>query len=404
MIGSKLSGITAAVAAVQLAAACSSSGGTSSPQKSGSTSDGTTPTATATGDANLAAALAAAKANVEAHTKFPTTIPSTYTALPSAPPKKDANGKPYLVVFLQCEQNQCASQGNGIEAAAKAIGWQFKRLNFQQANPATLVTALKAALQFNAAGDHLVGAFFSGPSQQAYQSVLSDYAKAGAFVSAAYADKAPSGPGTLPSFGYADDQLRLGTVLADAQISHANGAPSKSILVTVSQYPVFAATVQGYKDELAKVCPKCTTVVADATLQQLGSNGLNQVVVSTAQRNKDAKYIVSVNGSFVAQLPQSLQSAGLGGKFQIISGQGISLDQQNVLNGTALYTTSSPHTYGGWQDVDIAVRTVMQLPVPDADHTVSSYLLTTDNIGKPSDSFDVPVGYPEQFKKLWKVG
>jgi ribose transport system substrate-binding protein len=398
----KIAGIAGVTAAALLLVACSSSGGVSS--GSGGDSPGSTGSSTRSQNADVTAALAAAKANVEAHTQLPTTMPSSYTPLPSAPPTKDANGKPYLVVFLQCEQNQCANQGNGIEAAAKAIGWQFKRLNFQQANPATLVSALKSALQFNNAGNHLVGAFFSGPQQQLYQSVLNDYAKAGAFVSVSYADKAPSGPGTVPAFGYDDDQKYLGTLLADAQITHANGVPSKSILVTVSQYPVFAATVQGYKDELAKVCPSCQVELADATLQQLASNQLNQVVVSAAQRNKDAKYIVSVNGSFIAQLPQALKSAGLDGKFQIISGQGISLDQQNVLNGSQLYTSSSPHTYGGWQDVDIAVRTVMKLPIPDADHTDPTYLLTKDNIGTPRDSFDVPTDYSAQFKKLWLVG
>lgn len=401
----KLGGLLAAASAAVLMAACSSSGnaGTNDNNNTGA-AGGDTSVAASSPAANDSAALAAAKANFESHTNFPTTMPSSYTPLPSAPPTKDANGKPYTVAFLQCEQNQCGHQGDGEEAAAKALGWKFQRFNWQQANPATLVSALKSALQLNQSGDHLVGAFLSGATEQMYQSVLPDYAKAKAFVSVSYADKAPTQPGTVPARGYDDDQKKLGALLADAQITNANGEPSKSIIVTVSQYPVFAATVQGYKDEIAKVCPSCTTVTADATLQQLASNNLNQVVVSAAQRNKDAKYIVSVNGSFVAQLPQALQSAGMKDKFKIISGQGISLDQQNVLNGSALYTSSSPHTLGGWQDVDVAVRTVMNLPIPEADHEAQTYLLTKDNIKKPADTVDLPADYQEQFKQLWKVG
>jgi len=38
-------------------------------------------------------------------------------ALPSAPPK----GK--TVLFLQCEEAQCAQEGQGMQAAAATIGW-----------------------------------------------------------------------------------------------------------------------------------------------------------------------------------------------------------------------------------------------------------------------------------------
>jgi ribose transport system substrate-binding protein len=383
VITKKLTGVAAVAAAALLLAACSSSKASNSPGGASSA-----PSV----NADIAAALAAAKANVEANTKFPTTI-SVTEPLPTAPPKDKT------VVFLQCEQDQCHNQGDGIEAAAKAVGWNFKRLNFQAANPATLVSALQNALQYKP-----VGVFFSGAPQVVYSSMQDAYQKAGAFISESFDATPPSGPGVVPGHGFDKDAGNLGALLADAQVTNSNGAAAKSLLVSVPSYKVFVPLAAAYKAEIAKTCPGCHLDTLDATIPQLVSGQLTSAIVSAAKRIDGLKYIVSVNGAFVAQLPQALKAAGLDGKYQIISGQGRAADQQNVLNGTHLYTATSPHVYGGWLDMDVAIRTVMGLPIPQADHEVHSYLLTKDNIGTPRDSYDLPTNYADQFKKLWKVG
>jgi ribose transport system substrate-binding protein len=387
VITKKLIGVAAVTAAALLMAACSSSKADSSTGTG--TSGGTSSTPA---NADVAAALAAAKANVEANLKFPTTI-SVTDPLPTAPPKDKT------VVFLQCEQDQCHNQGDGIEAAAKAVGWNYKRLNFQAANPATLVSALQNALQYKP-----VGVFFSGVPQVAYASMQDAYQKAGAFISESFDAVPPSGPGIVPGHGFGKDAGNLGTLLADAQVTDSNGEPAKSLLVSVPTYKVFVPLADAYKAEIAKTCPSCHVDTLDATIPQLVGGQLTGAIVSAAKRIDGLKYIVSVNGSFAAQLPQALKAAGLDGKYKIISGQGRSGDQQNVLNGTHLYTASSPLIYGGWLDMDVAIRTVMGLPIPEADHAVHAYLLTKDTIGTPRESYDLPTDYAEQFKKLWKVG
>jgi ribose transport system substrate-binding protein len=373
----------ALASAVLVLAACSSTGsGSPGPPAAGNSSAGP----------SAAAATAAAKAAVQAATIFPTTIPVT-TPLPSKPPA----GK--TVVFLQCEQEQCGEEGAGVKAAATAIGWNVKVLNFQAANPATLVTALKTALQYQP-----VATFFSGVPQQAWQSVQQDYAKAGAFITDNFVSATPSGPGVEPGRGYASASTAIGTLLADEQIADSNGAPAKSLLVSVPSYPVFVPTAAAYQAEISKDCPSCSVTALNATLPQLLGGQLIPAIVSAVKRTPGLTYIVSVNGAFIAQLPQALSAAGLGGKYKIISGKGVSLDQQNVLNGTALATVNSPLVMGGWQDVDMAIRTVMHLPIPAGDHIVPMVLLTKADIGTPQSSYDVPADYAAQFKKLWLVG
>jgi ribose transport system substrate-binding protein len=336
--------------------------------------------------------VAAAEAAVKAATIIPTAIPVT-VPLPSKPPA----GK--TVVYLQCEEAQCGQEGAGLKAAAATIGWNVKVLNFQAANPATLVTALQTGLQYKP-----VAAFFSGVPQEAWASAQPAYAKAGAFITENFDHLTPSGPGVEAGRGYASASAAAGKLLADEQIADSNGAPAKSLLVSVPSYPVFVPTAEAYQGEISKACPSCSVTAVNATLPQLLGGQLIPAVVSAVKRTPGLTYIVSVNGGFTAQLPQALSAAGLGGKYKIISGKGGVLDQQNVLNGTQLATLNGPLVMGGWQDMDMAIRTVMHLPIPAGDHIVPTVLLTKGNIGTPQNSYDVPADYAAQFEKLWHVG
>lgn len=384
----RIGGAVLAVAVLALAA-CSSASSSSST----SPATGTAPSAASGGSGGATtSSVSAASAAVQAATAIPTSI-SVTQALPSAPPK----GK--TVLFLQCEQAECGYEGQGLQAAAAAIGWTVKILNFQAANPATLVTALKQGLEY-----HPVAAFFSGVPQASWQSMQKPYAAIGAVIVDNFNNVAPTGAGVLAGRGYASENGPQGTVLADEQIADSGGTPSNSLLVNVPSYPVFVPLAQAYKAQIAKDCSACQVTEVDVTLPQLLGGQLIPAVVSAAKRASNLKYIVAVNGQFIDQLPQALQAAGLGGKFKIISGAGVAADQQNVLNGQQLATVSSPYLLGGWQDMDEAIRWVMHLPVPAGDNEVPWVLLTKSNIGTPNNTFDRPTDYAQQFEQLWHVG
>ena len=385
---SRLAGAGLAAAALLALAACSSasSSSASAPAAAGTTS------ASAAAAAGTTSAVAAAVAAVKTASTMPTSIPETQS-LPSAPPK----GK--TVLFLQCEEVQCGYEGTGLKAAAAAVGWTVKTLNFQAANPATLVSALQTGLQY-----HPVAAFFSGVPQEAWQSEQKPYAAAGAVIVDNYLAATPSGEGVLAGRGYASENEQMGTVLAQQQIANAGGAPAASLIVSVPTYTVFDPMVTAYKAEIAKDCPSCSVTETDFTLPQMLGGQLVPAVVSAAKRIPDLKYIVSVNGAFTDTLPGALKAAGLAGKYQIINGGGIATDQQFVQAGTELTTVSNPLTEGGWQDMDMAIRFAMHLPESPGDEQVPWVLLNKSNVGTPSDSYDVPANYPSLFEKLWDVG
>jgi hypothetical protein len=273
-----------------------------------------------------------------------------------------------------------------------------KVLNFQAANPATLVSALQTGLQY-----HPVAAFFSGVPQEAWQSEQKAYAAAGAFIVDNYLAATPSGAGVMAGRGYASENEQMGAVLAQQQIANSGGAPADSLIVSVPTYTVFDPMVTAYKAEIAKDCPSCKVTEDDFTLPQMLGGQLVPAVVSAAKRISNLKYIVSVNGAFTDTLPGALKAAGLAGKYQIISGQGVSTDQQNVLQGSQLATVSGPFILGGWQDMDMAIRAVMHLAPSPGDNVVPWVLLNKSNIGTPSNSYDAPTDYPSLFEKLWHV-
>jgi ribose transport system substrate-binding protein len=391
----RLGGVAAAAALLAIAA-CSSSASSSAPASSSSSASASASASAGNASASAAgtssSAVAAAEAAVKSASTMPTTIPETQS-LPSAPPK----GK--TVLFLQCEEVQCGYEGDGLKAAAAAIGWNVKVLNFQAANPATLVSALQTGLQY-----HPVAAFFSGVPQEAWQSEQKPYAAAGAVIVDNYLAATPSGAGVEAGRGYASENEQMGTVLAQQQIANSGGAPAASLIVSVPTYTVFDPMVTAYKAEIAKDCPSCSVTEDDFTLPQMLGGDLVPAVVSAAKRISNLKYIVSVNGAFTDTLPEALKAAGLAGKYQIISGQGVSTDQQHVLQGSQLATVSGPFILGGWQDMDMAIRDVMHLPPSPGDNVVPWVLLNKSNIGTPSDSYDVPTDYPSLFEKLWDVG
>jgi ribose transport system substrate-binding protein len=393
---SRLAGAGLAAAALLALAACSSAASSSAPAPAAAGT--TSASASAAGTASASAAgttssdVAAAATAVKSASTLPASIPETQS-LPSAPPK----GK--TVLFLQCEEVQCSYEGDGLKAAAAAIGWTVKVLNFQAANPATLVSALQTGLQY-----HPVAAFFSGVPQEAWQSEQKPYAAAGAVIVDNYLAATPSGEGVLAGRGYASENEQMGTVLAQQQIANSGGAPAASLIVSVPTYTVFDPMVTAYKAEIAKDCPSCSVTEDDFTLPQMLGGQLVPAVVSAAKRIPNLKYIVSVNGAFTDMLPGALKAAGLAGKYQVISGQGVSTDQQNVLAGSQLATVSGPFILGGWQDMDMAIRFAMHLAPSPGDNVVPWVLLNKSNIGTPSDSYDAPTDYPSLFEKLWHVG
>ena len=321
---------------------------------------------------------------------MPTAIPVTQ-ALSSPPPK----GK--TVLFMQCEEVECSYEGTGMKAAAAAIGWNVKILNYPAANPATLVTALQTGLQY-----HPVAAFFSGVPQEAWASEQKAYAAAGAYLVDTFLPAVPTGAAIAPGRAYGADMTALGTVLADEQIADSGGAPADSLLVNVPTYPVFGPLVTAYDAVIAKDCPTCQVTDVNVTLPQMLAGGLNQA----ACRPPSATAASRTSCPPTARSPPCPRRSRRPGSpaRSTRRGQGVSLDQQNVLDGRPAGDGQLPAHPERLADVDIAIRLVMHQPSTGRRRRRPGVLLDQvehrhhERLLRPADRLPGPV------RELWDVG
>jgi ribose transport system substrate-binding protein len=395
--------LTAGVALVTIGGALSacSSSKTSTSSATTASSSATTATgssATTASGGGSSAAVTAAEQIVAAAEQPPTHIPQT-TPLTSAPPK----GKTF--VFLQCEVAQCTDIASGIKAATSAVGWNLKTIPFQSANPATLVSAMQQALQYNP-----VAVAFSGLPEVTWQSEIPAYQKAGVIMIPAFMGQLTTPSPVVPY----DIGAYNGTVTSAKQIAawitEKSNANAKVLSVGVPSFPLLATYTTAFASALGKDCSACTISTINATIPEVDAGQIDSLIVSALQKDPSIKYVTIVDGAFVDGLPSALAAAGLTGKVQITGIGADVANETNILSGgdfkafTALATLDS-----GWLMVDAALRHVEGMPVTaTSDGGLPGMLLTKNSMTKghipAANSFNFPADYPQQFMSLWHVG
>lgn len=101
----------------------------------------------------------------------------------------------------------------------------------------------------------------------------------------------------------------------------------------------------------------------------------------------------------------SLQSAGVSGV--TIASEGCnSINEKQLLAGDESACTGSAYTLGGWLAVDVTLRHLEKMTIPDEGGGLPTHLLTKNNSKnwQVGESNYVPPDYAAQFKKLWLVG
>jgi ribose transport system substrate-binding protein len=374
--------VTVLVSTGLLASACSSASSSSAPASGSTSSSGTSST-----DAD-SAGISAAKAAVAAAEQAPTTLPIS-TPLSSKPP----TGK--TIVWLQCDAAACALQTGGFQAAATALGWKLKVIDYQSANTATLVSGLQQALQYKP-----VGVILSGADPASWSSVLPAYAAAK--VPLIPSDVGPALKIQFPvitQIGAAQANTYPGQLLADWMIADSGGT-GKALVVGVPAYPVLAETAAGVVNEIKKQCPGCGSTSLNASFTELSSGGIVPAVVSQLRRDPSIKYVLSTDGAFIGGLSAALKTAGLTG-IKIASARPDITNEADVKAGTEAMTIGYADIPGCWLAVDAAARYLLKMPIPAGEGNLPAQLFTTANIGTPAATLYAPSDYAAQFKTLW---
>ena len=383
----KLPLVAAALTACAIGmAACSSSPSTSSAAS-------TTPAAVSSTSSGQDSQLSAIKQEVAQAEQAPTKIPLT-TPLKAKPP----TGKTF--VWMNCDQSSCAGIGAGVKAAALAAGWNFKEFAVEQAEPSTLVAAMKQALQLHPAAVGLTGL-----PEAVWGSVIPAYQAAGVPIITGWVGAETLTSTIVANVANQDDMTALGKTLANWFVADSDGK-GHALVVEVSTFPILGEAGDSFTNTVKSECSGCQTDVLQETIANVENGTVVPSVVAQLRQHPDINYVCSMNGSFIEGLPSQLAAAGLTGKVKIASLFGGVENLADVKAGTEAATIGTEEHYSGWLMVDAAIRHAEGMSIPDGDGGLPSQLVTAQSGGTfpVAESFDVPSNFASQFEALWGLG
>jgi ribose transport system substrate-binding protein len=362
-----------------LSAACSSS-------KPASTSGG----GNGSDDSNTAAIVQKAQAFIKPYLTPPTKIPLT-ESLKSAPEK----GK--TIVFLQCELAQCKGIGLGVQAAAGVVGWTFKTIPYQSTNPSTLIRAMDQALQY-----HPAAVAFTSPPYALWSQEVAKYKAAGVPLIPSFTGDVPLDDTIIANPASTEYAKLNGKILANWFIADS-GATGNVLSVSVNDFPYLAGTSDGFNSTVESQCPSCKLTKLNVGIPDLGSGAINSIITSALRKDPSINYVVPVDAVFAEALPAQLNAAGLGGKVKVAGCCGDTTTEAGLASGQFVAITGVNGGYAGFITLDAALRHAEGSPIPSNEGILPVGLLVKGTSVKPADSFQYPLDFVDQFKKLWKL-
>ena len=313
------------------------------------------------------------------------------TELRAVPPK----GK--TIVFLECSDiPQCAEFLPGVQKGAAALGWKVKVLSFTTANPSSLISAMQQALQYKP-----VAVSMSGMSESIWGSEVPAYKKAGVAIIPMVAGPISVNPTVPVGLMTPGDEMAAGRIIGNWFIQDSQAA-GHALMVDVPTFAVLKEYTDGVVSQIKSHCTMCVVTSMDASLSEVGSNGVVPAVVAAIQANPSIKYVLFSDGAFDTGLTAALKTIGRT-DVKIAGGSPSIQDEQALITGQESAWTGQAYSYIGWMFVDAAARLVEKLPIPVGDGGVPQQLLMASNVGKPSNDLIEPSNYPSLFKKLWRV-
>jgi ribose transport system substrate-binding protein len=366
--------LMAATALTLLVAACGSSGTSGSSNQSGST----------------ASEVAAAQAYIARYASPPANIPVSTPVLRAPTPGR-------TVVYLQCDQPQCAQIGDGEASAAAAVGWKFKRINFNLANAATLIAAMKQALQY-----HPVAVTVTSVPYALWASEVPAYTAAHVPIVTQYVGDVPSNPTIIASIGGNNDLKVHADLMANWFIadSHATG---KALFYTVPDFPGLVQVTTEFQAAVKAGCTACSVQLINGTPTQVASSGVNAAIVAALRRDSSSNHLIMADYPLTSGIPSALKAAGISG-IKIGGLYAAAADETLIKQGQEEAGTAQPVNIPSWLAVDAMIRYSEGMSDTDSAGPLPTQLFTKSNIGTPTNSYDFPADYQQKFKKLWKVG
>jgi ribose transport system substrate-binding protein len=376
-----------AVLAVALAA-CGSSSSSSSSESSGAEtteeSSGGGGEEASSGGASEVAEKALAVA--EEHKEVPNIGPTEPVGKPIPSGKS--------VVYVNCGQPACVSQGEAFTEAAKVLGWKAETINMKLPTPEETQAAYEEVVR---KAPDAVSSAGLGPAL--YPKQLKKLKEMGVFVTEEEGE-VDSGQKEIDydPLGPTKAAEAMG-VLANKSVADGGGEGEYGAIL-LTGFPIVAAYTAGWSEEIEAICPECSVKTLEVTPESIGKSAPEEIS-NFLRANPGIHSIFLSYDALGTGLAAALKNAGV----EIPKTYAWGVDApgiQELQNGELTAAVPDPYNEISWQIIDgIARHIVGEEPVEEFQEPVI-WSKEFDNVPTETEPFpEIVPGYQEQFKKLW---
>jgi len=341
----------------------------------------------------LADPMADAKAVVD---KYASKV-TTWDGPTSAP--KPQPGKTIVVLAGDLKNGGILGVSNGVQEAAKAIGWQVKVLD-GAGSIGGRTSAFGQAMALKP--DAIIIDGFDAVEQ----APALEQAKAAKIPLVAWHAGPTIGPDEKNGLfaNISTDAMEVSKAAADWAYVDAKGKPGV-IIFTDSTYAIAIAKADKMKEEIERLGGKVLAYV-DTPIAET-SQRMPQLTTSLLQKYGDSwTHSLAINDLYFDFMGPSLASAGKGGTdapINVAAGDGSESAYQRIRAGQyQKVTVAEPLNLQGWQLVDELNRALNGEKW--SGYMSPLHVVTADNVefdGGPKNSFDPDNGYRDAYKKIW---
>ncbi len=311
---------------------------------------------------------------------------------------KAASAKTVVFVAGDMKNGGILGVSEGVEQAARAIGWTVRVLD-GQGTVSARTAALNQALTLKPDGI-VVGGFDTNEQSVGFKAA----ADAGIPLVGWH-----SGPVPGPDAGLF---ANVTSVSADVAATAAMQAVADSdghagvVIFTDSQYQIALFKARAM-EAVIKKCPGCTVLSFEDSPIGESSNRMPQLTTSLLQRfGAKWTYSLAINDLYFDFMPPALSAAGIAGDGPpkaISAGDGSESAFQRIrAKQYQMATVPEPLNLQGWQLVDELNRAFSKQKW--SGYVPGVHLVTADNIGfdgGPNNVFDPDNAYRDHYKAIW---
>lgn len=342
-----------------------------------------------------AEALSEVQATVQRHLKRPTSVGI------DEPVKSVPKGK--TIYYVHSQTPTAVATADSAEAAARALGWTFKRQAVKP-SPEGFQQGFENALR-----DSATSAIISTSVPISAISKHVQRANSRDIPVVVNSPDTETGRGNLYGVGGPKNYDYAGRLEADYILADTKG-DAQVLLVLPEAFPTIDILADGFKDEWKTRCPDCKAPLEfRAPLTSFGKD-FPSLLTAYLQAHRDVDYLVFGFSDMMIGVPQALKGAGLlTGLKAIAWAQG---PQTNQMLGEGLLQAQVgvPLVEIPWVAMDILLRVFNgQSTEPDQGFlgpgSPMHWIITKESMTAagldPTETWPLNPNYQDQLKNLW---